>query len=177
MSVRAASSGGGLALAAESWGSAASFDINWDAAGSGAFATSSGIDAAGTIDGMVATGAGRFLSLGVDSTSNAKGLRVEVSTDTLGARGTVKFSPGVAAVVGEMTSSLMTASTGALALAESGRKTRITAFDKQIAAIEIRVSIHETMLRKQYATLDSTLGQLKGQSAWITQSISAMNKQ
>ena len=66
--------------------------------------------------------------------------------------------------------------TGTLAIAESSRQTRISTMDKQIDALENRMTQKESSLRRQYASLDSMLGGLKSQQSWLTNQISSMNR-
>ncbi len=59
-----------------------------------------GIDVAGTINGIAATGSGQFLT-GADG-SSAEGLKIQVTGDSLGARGTLDFSQGYASQLSKL---------------------------------------------------------------------------
>lgn len=167
-----ASSDGGVKLTAGSYGSAAGFSVRWTTSGNAD--TYAGLDAAGTIDGAAATGSGQFLSLPTTSTSKAKGLRVLVSGTSTGSVGTVAYATGIAGTVASVLTSALDTLGGSVALAENARKTRVKDYNTQIASMERRATAREDSLRRQYAALDSTIGQMKSQQASLASQIGSM---
>lgn len=167
--------GGGVRVVAQDYGSASSFSVNWDLAGSGTLTSHTGTDVAGTIDGTVASGIGQFLSLPSDSTSLARGLRV-TALGSAGSSANVTYTPGVMGASTSLLSRVFQTVTGTLAVAESSRQTRISTMNKQIDALENRMTQRESALRRQYANLDSMLGGLKSQQSWLTNQINSMNR-
>lgn len=167
-----ASESSGVKLSAGAYGSASGFSVRWTTTGSvNAYA---GLDAAGTIDGEAATGIGQYLSLGTTATSRARGIRLMVTGSTTGAVGTVEYATGIAgAIAGALTSALDTLG-GSVALAENARKSRVKGFNTQIASMERRANAREDSLRRQYASLDSTIGKMKAQQASLSSAMGSM---
>jgi flagellar hook-associated protein 2 len=167
--------GGGLRVVAQDYGSTSSFSVNWDLAGSGTLTTHAGTDVAGTIDGSIASGVGQFLSLPSDAASLARGLRV-TALGSASSSANITYTPGVMGASTALLSRVFQTITGTLAIAESSRQTRISTMNKQIDALENRMTQKESSLRRQYASLDSMLGGLKSQQSWLTNQISSMNR-
>ena len=167
-----ASSDGGVKLSAGSYGSAGGFSTRWTTTGSvDAYA---GLDAAGTIDGDTATGSGQYLSLPASSTSKAKGLRLLVSSSSIGAVGTVTYATGIAGSVAVALTSALNTLGGSISLAENARTSRVKGFNTQIASMERRANAREDSLRRQYAALDSNIGKMKSQQAALSSAIGSL---
>lgn len=174
MSLVAELASGGVRVSAQGYGSSGEFSIDF---GQGAGAqTYTGLDVQGTIDGVAGTGTGQFLSIAGDADSGAAGLRVKIAGDAIGSRGSIDYDAGVAGMLAYLTNSMLVTETGSFALAEKGRQSRIDALGSQIDAMEIRVDMRETMLRRQYANLDSTLGVLRSQQTWLSQQVAGLAK-
>lgn len=173
ITARASVSGGGVVISSESLGASSSFELTSDY-GTSAFSTFSGTNAAGTIDGLAATGSGRFLSLAADSTSGAKGLKLALGAST-DASGSISYYGGTAGVVAALATRLLTSGNGTLAISSTSRENRISTYDKQITRLEARMTLREEALRRQYGKLDSIMGGLKGQQSWMTNQISSLN--
>ena len=174
ITARASVSGGGVVISSESPGANSSFELTSDY-GTAAFSTFSGTNPTGTIDGVAATGSGRYLSLPTDSTSNAKGLKLSLGSST-DASGSISYYGGTAGVVAALATRLLTSGNGTLAVSSTSRESRISTYDKQITRLEARMTLREGALRRQYSQLDSIMGGLKGQQSWMTNQISSMNK-
>jgi flagellar hook-associated protein 2 len=174
ITARASESGGGVVISSESPGASSSFEFTSDY-GTTAFSTFTGTNPTGTIDGVAATGSGRYLSLPTDSTSNAKGLKLSLGSST-DASGSISYYGGTAGIVAALATRLLTSGNGTLAISSTSRESRISAFDKQITRLEARMTLREGALRRQYSQLDSIMGGLKGQQSWMTNQISSLNK-
>jgi flagellar hook-associated protein 2 len=97
-----------------------------------------------------------------------------VTGSTTGAVGTVEYATGIAgAIAGALTSALDTLG-GSVALAENARKSRVKGFNTQIASMERRANAREDSLRRQYASLDSTIGKMKAQQASLSSAMGSM---
>lgn len=167
--------GGGVRVVAQDYGSSSSFTINWDYAGAGSYSSHAGTDVAGTIDGIAATGTGQYLSLPSDSTSLARGLRV-TALGSAGFSANITYTPGVMGASSSLMARVFQTVTGTLAVSESARQTRISTMNKQIDALEDRMTKRESTLRRQYANLDTMLGGLKSQQNWLNNQINSMTR-
>jgi flagellar hook-associated protein 2 len=128
-----------------------------------------GVDVAGTIGGLIATGAGRFLT----AIGDASGLKIEVTGGSTGARGDLVFSRGYA----DQLDSLLTSFLQTNDLIKSrtdGLDTRIEDINDQREALERRLFSQEQRLRSQFAALDTLIGQLNSTSSFLTQQLSSL---
>lgn len=153
--------GGGIKVASDNYGSGATFDVDF---GSGGYTTATGTDAAGTIDGIAATGIGRQLSIpGSDGTLS--GLSVLLTSDATGAVGTVNYEPGLA----QRISSAVTfaVDNGYLSDAQAGRQSRIDTIAASIDSYNIRLEAREKRMRAEYANLEVVLNRLQQQGSML----------
>lgn len=129
-----------------------------------------GLDVAGSIGGIAATGSGRYLT----GSGNADGLTVEVTGGVTGARGGISYSTGIA---GRLTG-LMDAYLSANGLIQD----RLDSLDDQQndiddarTALDDRVTKLEDRLNAQYNRLDSTLSQLTATGDFLTAQLDALS--
>lgn len=176
LAVTAEADGTGLRIRSEAWGTAGNFDLNTDLAGAGTWDDVNGTDVAGTIDGVVATGLGRRLSLSNLLDEPAAGLSVDVPGGTTGAIGSMSYQPGIAARVVELATAVTDDDSGALSTVKSGFDRRVTDITDQMTRLEDRLAIRETNLRRQYANLQTLLGTLQDQGSWLSSQISSLPK-
>lgn len=133
---------------------------------------SSTVDAAGTINGVAATG--NKLSLTGASGDASDGLSIKVLGGALGDRGTVTFTRGYASQLDGLISTLLK-SDGVLAAKTDGFKSSITRLDKQADALNLRLTAIEARYRAQYTRLDTVISSMQSTSTFLTQQIAAIN--
>lgn len=162
----AAVDGANVSITASAWGTDGAFSLN---------STSySGSNVQGTIDGQVATGAGRNLYLATTSTSPAAGIRLSITATSAGSLGNVEYKTGIAGAL-RLLAVTSTENSSPLRAAKATRESRIKAMDTQITSLERRLKNTEANLRRQYSTLDSNIGQLQNTSTWLSQQASKSN--
>jgi flagellar hook-associated protein 2 len=133
---------------------------------------SSTVDAAGTINGVSATG---LLTRLTGATGDAsEGLSIKVLGGALGDRGTVTFTRGYAAQLDSLISGLLK-DDGILAARTDGMKSSISRLDKQTEALNVRLASVEARYRAQFTKLDSVMSSMQTTSAFLTQQIKALS--
>ncbi|MES2014121.1 MAG: flagellar filament capping protein FliD [Pseudomonadota bacterium] len=130
------------------------------------------VNAAGTINSVVATGSGTNL---IGATGDAsEGLNIKVAGGALGARGTINFTIGYAAQLDTLVTSLLS-SDGMIASRTDGIASSITRLDKQADAINLRLTAIEARYRAQFTSLDTLLSSMSTTSSFLTQQLAAIN--
>ncbi|MCU1361296.1 MAG: flagellar hook-associated 2 domain protein [Ilumatobacteraceae bacterium] len=172
LTVNAEVNAGGVSLTSSKFGGGGAFETNLDVNGAGSWATSTGDDVVGTIDGQPAIGVGQRLRLlGTDS-SLARGLEVDVDEGVTGTIGPVSYDPGIAARL----VSLATAATGdggSLTISSDTYTKKYDGYDEQISAFEARMVTKEAQLRRQWTTVQSLLTNLESQKNWLSSQLGA----
>ena len=127
-----------------------------------------GIDVAGTIGGVTATGNGRILT----GAGNAVGLSVEILGGALGSRSSVSFSRGFAeGLVGLLDSYL---DSGALFDSRTeGLEARQTHVQEDRDSLAGRLISVEERLRTEFTQLELLLAQLQSTSEFLTQQLAS----
>lgn len=177
-SVVVSESGGVLTLTSARFGAQSSVQISSGSAletllGATPAATA-GVDVQGTINGVAASGSGRFLS---DTSSSASsGLKIEVTGGALGERGSVYFSRGYAATLDKLVQNFL-ASDGAISARTNGIDASVKAIEKRREEMERRLIDVETRLRAQFTALDTLLGRLSTTSTFLTQQLAKLDAQ
>lgn len=169
LSLEASVESGAVVVRSTAWGTLGSFAYTQGATTTNA----TGVNVAGTIDGVAATGLGQVLSLATTASSPAAGLRLLVDTTSTGALGNVTYATGVAGRVRQVGRDSAD-SASLLYAARSTREARIKSFDTQMAAMERRVKAKEEQFRRQYSAMDSTIGRLQNVSSWLAQQVNSM---
>jgi flagellar capping protein FliD len=152
--VGAALDAGDIVLTADSAGTAPAFTVTLD--GNPAAQVVAGLNVSGTIDGQTATGIGDVLQL-ESGTGGAVGLAVhtQVDDDDLAASGgdigSVTYQPGLA-------QSLLSVISDATALGTGSLQDQVDAWTR-------RLDDKRASLQRQFATLETTLSNLKSQSS------------
>lgn len=169
---------GALRLAETRYGAAASFTVT-DSGDLGLDGTFAGDDAEGTIGGLPATGNGRTLTA---SEGNASGLSLRITATQAevagagGAFGQVSFSTGLAGML-DATLRKFEGAGGEIARARTSLTNEIRRFDDRIAEFDVRLASRETTIRRQFTALESAMGRLRSQSAWMASQMMSMNAQ
>ena len=167
LAINAEVSGPGITLTSAKFGAAASFEVNTDAAGSGTYTTYAGTDVVGSIDGKTALGVGQRLRLLSLDTSPARGLEVDVPEGVTGAVGSLTYAPGIAARVAWLTTAAL-AEKGTIATSKNNYDTKIAGFETQITRFELRMTIREAGLKRQWSAVQGVLSGLQSQGNWLS---------
>ncbi|KAB2843630.1 MAG: flagellar filament capping protein FliD [Burkholderiales bacterium] len=138
-----------------------------DLFGGGSTATA-GLDVAGTIDGVSATGTGQYLTAA--GGSSAEGLKIQVLGGALGARGTVTATQGFAYQLSQLATGFL-ASNGSLASRSDGINARIKLNQKQQEALNQRLINIEKRYRAQFTALDTMIARMNQTSNYLTQQL------
>lgn len=139
------------------------------ALGLAAATATAGVDVAGTIGGVPATGSGRSLT----GTGTAEGLALEVLGGSVGARGTLAFVRGIADRTNHFMESLLGAQ-DAIATRTRGLQTRIGAVDDQRTELAARLQSLEDRYRAQFSALDGLVSKLQSTGNFLTQQFAAL---
>ncbi|MFN0162074.1 MAG: flagellar filament capping protein FliD [Burkholderiales bacterium] len=135
----------------------------------GAGVESAGVDVAGTINGIAATGGGQLLAA-------ANGLRVTVTADAPASLGTLTFTRGHAAVLRSALEA-MTAQNGTIGARTSGLATSVKRVVAQQEAFENRMSAVEKRYRAQFSALDAMLARMNTTSSFLSQQLAGLATQ
>jgi flagellar hook-associated protein 2 len=176
---------GSLTLRTTGYGASATFDVrstidNTDPEQSGLVAvagvweTHTGVDVAGTINGVVATGKGQFLTAPADDEDLA-GLILQITATVPGAHGNVEYVPGVAQRLASVANNAVDTVTGSLAALIEGRNTENDRLTDQIERWEVRIANREKALRRQFSAMEIALSRMQGQSQWLAGQINSLN--
>ena len=134
----------------------------------GAPAPTSGVDVAGTIAGVAATGNGQILTAAAGGGS--EGLGLLINGGTLGARGTVTFSTGYAYQIHTYLSAVL-GDDGSLKARTNGIDSSIKSLDQRQVQFEARLAQVEKRYRAQFSALDSMLSSMNSTSSFLTQQL------
>lgn len=161
--------GGVLTLASNRYGSASTVTVtggNGKANLLGATTTdTAGVDTAGTINGIAATGSGQFLT---GATGNAaEGLKIQITGGSTGSRGTISYSQGYAFQLDKLAGSLL-GNSGPIVSRTNGINASIKDIGSRRDALNSRLAATESRLRAQFTALDTLLGQLQTTSNFLT---------
>ncbi len=165
-------SGGVLSITSARYGSASNVSITGGSAAADILGTpveTAGVDVAGTIGGIFATGSGQTLT----GAGNAAGLALMITGGATGDRGTVRFARGYADSLNK-TATDMLADNSQLDSRMDGINASIKDIDKRKDDLQTRLSATETRLRAQYSALDATMSQMQSLSAQLTQQLASL---
>ena len=176
LAVNAEVSGGGVRLTASAFGGAGAFETNLDVNGAGSWATSTGADVVGTIDGQPAIGVGQRLKLLTTDTSLARGLEIDVDEGMTGVLGPIEYQPGIAARIVALAVAA-TGEGGSLTVTTATYETRYKTYEAQIAKFEDRMVIKEAQLRRQWTAVQTLLSSLQNQGDWLTSQLGGLSRQ
>ena len=137
----------------------------------GSASTVNGLDVAGTIGGYSAIGDGQTLTGGVGAPVD--GLKLTVTGDTIGSRGTFGFSQGYAYQLNTLATGYL-GSAGAIASRTKGLNNTVADITKQRDAFSLRLVDIEARYRKQYSALDTAIASMNTTQSFLTQQFAAM---
>jgi flagellar hook-associated protein 2 len=171
--VSVSESGGILSMTSNKFGSASTVAItggsgqaNLNFVASGATVVT-GLDVAGTINGMPAGGNGQVLT---SSAGDSAGLAMTVAGGAIGARGTVNYSQGYAHQFDTLATSIL-GTTGSLMARTDGISASIKGLGKTQEALLARLAVVEKRYRAQFTALDLTISSMNTTSNFLTQQL------
>lgn len=170
-------SGGILTITSNRYGSASNASINGGTGqadlnfGAGA-AIAAGLDTAGTINGVAATGSGQTLTGATGDDS--EGIRLEISGGSLGARGIVNYSQGYAYQFDKLSTTLLGAD-GPLASRTDGINASLKRLDQERQSISKRLVDIEKRYRAQFTSLDLLISNMTTTTNFLTQQLANLS--
>jgi flagellar hook-associated protein 2 len=168
-------SGGVLSIVSKGYGSDSAVAVAGIGAADllGASPTaSSGVDVAGSINGLAATGSGQVLT-GADS-SVTEGLEVEVTGGSTGSRGSVTIGKGFASRISDVVEGFLS-STGPLSSRTAGINRSIDDITRQRETLERRLTGVQARYLAQFTALDVMLSGMRQTSSFLTQQLETLN--
>ncbi|MGZ9059564.1 MAG: flagellar filament capping protein FliD, partial [Burkholderiaceae bacterium] len=129
-----------------------------------------GVNVAGTIDGIAATGSGRTLTA---SSGPAEGLTLTVDSELLGAHGTVSFSQGYAHQLNNLAAGFL-GKDGVISNKSDGLNVTSKAVSKSRDAFNERLAATEKRYRAQFTALDMMLTSMQSTSTYLSQQLNAL---
>ncbi|PWF42660.1 flagellar filament capping protein FliD [Massilia glaciei] len=171
-----ADGGGALSLVSGKYGSASNVSItggNGQANLNFAAATvTAGLDVAGTINGLAASGNGQVLT---SATGDSTGLALTIDGGALGARGTVNYSQGYAFQFDKLASAMLGAG-GALGARTEGIAASIKTLGKSKEALGVRLAAIEQRYRAQFTALDLMISRMSTTTSFLTQQLDQLSR-
>jgi len=131
-----------------------------------------GLDVAGTIGGYTATGDGQTLTGAAGAP--VEGLKLTVTGDAVGNRGTFGFSQGYAYQLNALAATYLGAK-GAITSRTTGLNSSVKDITKQRDAFSARLTDIEARYRKQYTALDTSIASMNKTASFLTQQFAALN--
>jgi flagellar hook-associated protein 2 len=135
----------------------------------------SGLDVAGTINGVAATGRGQYLTGGSGDAS--AGLIVRYTGTAVGSAGTISLSLGVGGLTNELASGLNAANTGSIALEITQSQSSADNLQSQIDAIQQQLATEQTNLTKQFVAMEAAMSSAQSLGATLTSQINGLTSQ
>ena len=171
-SVTVSQSAGVLTLISSSYGSSSSIAVGGNGA-SNLFGTptqTTGLDVAGTINGLAATGSGQILT---SSLGDSQGLSVAIQGGATGSRGTISYSQGLSSLFSSQITAML-GTHGPIASETTQFNSNISDAQKQISALNAQIAVDQANLTNQYAQLDAMLGSMNSLSSYLTQQLARL---
>jgi len=166
-----------LVLSSAKYGSASTVDftsVDTNTATTMGFSAgvgTAGVDVAGTINGMAATGSGQFLT-GASGTA-VEGIKLEVLKGAVG--GTLDFGQGYAYRLNDLAGKMLEKD-GAISSRTDGIDRSIKDLGQRRDALTRRLQDVEERYRAQFTALDVMLGQMRRTSDYLTQQLANLPK-
>lgn len=139
----------------------------------GSAVVSNGVDTAGTINGVAATGSGQYLTGASGDAS--QGLQIKISGGSTGARGTVNYSQGYAYQFNTLTSSML-GSDGVISTSTAGINASIQRLNDDQQTLSSRLTAIEARYRAQFTALDTMISSMNTTSSFLTQQLANLSK-
>ncbi len=127
-----------------------------------------GVNVAGTLNGVAAVGSGQFLTGALGDAS--EGLKIHITGDSVGARGTVNYSQGYAYQLNTLANSLL-GTGGLIASRADGLNASIKRVDQDKQTFNARLVGIEARYRAQFNALDRIISRMSSTSSFLTQQL------
>ena len=175
--------GGQVQVAASDYGTTGGFTVSYtpgtDGSGISALGIAaqshSGLDVAGTINGVAGTGRGQYLTGA--STDASAGLIVRYTGASAGSAGTIALSLGVGGLTNELASGLNTANTGSIALEIAQSQSSADNLQSQINSIQQQLATEQTNLTAQFVAMEAAMSSAQSLGATLTSQINGLTSQ
>jgi flagellar hook-associated protein 2 len=167
VSVNVTQTNGILSVASASYGSYSSVNISGSGAAQlfgGSATSTTGLDVAGTINGVTATGSGQVLTAG--NSGAAAGLMIQVTGNATGSLGNVNYSQGYAWLLNSIVTSA-TATSGAIANATSTLNTQVTSLQTQETNLQTYISQVQQQYTTQFSALNAMVVQMQSTASFL----------
>ncbi len=170
LGVAASVDGVNIRISASNYGSGTQLQVAWDGT---SFASDSGVDVAGSINGVTGNGIGQQLIIAATDTTIG-GLSILFAGATTGAMGTLTYTPGLAQRSSTVAFKATDSISGYLTSAETARKSQRDLINRQVESMEQRLTNYENRLKRQFAQLETALANLKSQQSWLSGQIAQL---
>ncbi len=167
-------SAGVLTLTSARYGSASAVTLTGGTAKAdlfGAQTETAGVDVAGSIGGVAATGSGQKLT----GNGNATGLSLNVSGGATGDRGTVKFARGYAYELNDLVGKMLDTDS-VIDSRVQGLNSSIKDLDSRREELQARLTDVEQRYRAQFTALDVAISRMQSTSSYLTQQLASLPK-
>jgi flagellar hook-associated protein 2 len=131
------------------------------------------VNAAGTINGVAATGSGQYLTAATGDAS--QGLRIQINGGVTGARGTLNYAQGYADQFNLLTTTLL-GSDGLISSSTNGLNASIKRLKDDQQTLNDRLTSIEARYRAQFTALDSMISSMNSTSSFLTQQLANLSK-
>ena len=132
-----------------------------------------GTDMIGSINGVKVSSNGQYL-IGAKG-DPSEGLAIKISGDSIGSRGTVSYTQGIAFIVNQLIDSF-TATSGPIDARTSGLKSSIKTANDKIASTQIRLSALQVHYQAMFSSLDNIMTKMTATSTYLTAQFEAFTK-
>lgn len=176
VAVSASVEGGALRLTSTDYGTGGGFTVSYGDPGAEAPAAQlgiaagsydTGVDAAGTLDGVALTGAGQLLT-------STTGLVLRYTGTDAAATGTMRYARGLAGAL-TVAANAVLATDGSAALQTESARTRISSLERREADIIARLERRRAALVADFTRMEQSLARLQSQGSWLSSQITTMN--
>ena len=166
--------GSEMTLTSDKYGSGSTITISSSSGATNLFGTSltgtTGLDVAGSIGSLAATGNGQKLT----GSGDASGLTVTVAGTATGSRGQISFDSGFATRLSSLIDSFI-GTKGIIAARTDGINSSIKALDKQRQVINDRLTVIEANYKKRFAALDSLISSMQTTQSYLTTQLAKLS--
>jgi flagellar hook-associated protein 2 len=174
--ITASDVGGELTLTHSNYGSAQGFDVSFVAGGADGTASLglaagqyTGVDVAGTIGGIAATGAGQILTGTAGSAVEGLGLRY--TGTSIGALGDFTFSRGIASAVRLAADPILGSGANSVVAITDRLGTTKSRLNDRITSLEGRLDRRKETLIRQFTLMEQAMAKAQAQSEWLAAQI------
>ncbi|MDP1996706.1 MAG: flagellar filament capping protein FliD [Gallionella sp.] len=174
ISVAVSETAGKLTITSAQYGSVSSVAITGGNGATDLLGTptqANGVDVLGSIGTATTSGSGQILSA---VNGDPQGLSIAINGGVLGARGTMNYSQGYAAILSGWSTSML-ASDGPLASVTNGISSTIKDIGKRRSDLETRLIEVERRYRAQFTALDAMLTSMNNTSTYLSQQLAQLS--